>query len=658
MVALREYPVPKTQLDSAIFEVAEESEYRSVAESFKHPLAAATPIATNSSGFSSSSLLQLVRQRDFANANYVRTEMIQHHLPITPDHAFIWPALHVANSPSDPGVRLENFCGWISLLPAADEESRGRPMFGRLMHSLSHNPQADVELIMAFVRMCILKGYMVKVPDQMIPLVVRFAPPSVSLRFLEDLLYLVVERFTLDKQMKRKIRFWCKTAMTGYLGVGLAEEASKVFRIGLQYGLSLPRVPSRWLRKAVAKDYDRLELSQEATAALKRPKVRLSRYRGPSFFPGLIPDAPSDLTPLGSNTDPSGQGALLTRIWGDVRSVKPPDPLDVARFLEIFDSRPTTIQLLAAYNQRKPARYRGQWILGELLYYARRKEWRELIGAFDTYFFRVGVPANIDEHKLQGRVTTPCVQQRLFPSPYHTSLVWMALVEIFRTARPVATLFRELVEQAEASKTGGRSRVGVLLVPMRAGTFDAGHFSPFFVAAYRQRRWKRLVGEFAEMSRLGIEPRVEQLSLLAGAFAGMARGHEAICTLDKMEDVLKEKGTNRSWRPHGLPEGVALYLPALRRFIDRKDTSGASLVRQRILGGGYMNGADPHVDRVLAKLEVPIPINDKLVSRKKHFSSDGSDNPRSALGHFGRYQALAHPACGHWPTHGIGTSRT
>lgn len=615
MIALREYPVPKTQLDSAIFEVAEEDEYRSVAESFEHPLAVATPIATNSSGFSSSSLLQLVRQRDFANANHVRTEMIQHHLPITPDHAFIWPALHAANSSSNPAVRLENFCGWISLLPAANEESKGRPMFGRLMHSLGHNPQADVELIMAFVRMYVSKGYMVKVPDQMIPLVVRFAPPSVSFRFLEDLLSLAVENFTLDKQMKRKIRFWCKTAMSGYLGVGLVEEASKVFRIGLQYGFSLPRVPSRWLRKAVTKDYGHLELSEEATAALKRPKVRLSRYRPPSFFPGLIPDIPSDLAPLGSNTDPSDQKALLTRIWKDVRSVKPPDPLEIAQFLEIFDSRPTTIRLLAAYNQRKPARYRGQWILGELLYYARRKEWRELIGAFDAYFFRVGVPANIDQHKLQGKVTALRVQQRLFPSPYHTSLVWMALVEILRAARPVSTLFRELVEQAEASKTRKRLRVGALLVPVHTETFDAGHFSPFLVAAYRQRRWTRLVGEFAEMSRLGIEPRVEQLSLLAGSFAGMAKGHEAICTLGKIEDVLKEEGTNRSWRPpHGLPKGVALYLPALRRFIERRDIFGASLVRQRILGGGYTKGTNSHVDRALAKLEVPTPINDQFVT--------------------------------------------
>ena len=107
MVALREYPVPRTQLDSSIFEVSEEDEYRSIAESFKHSVATTAPVATNSSGFSSSSLLQLVRQRDYTSASRVRAEMVQHHLPITPDHAFIWPAIYAANSSLDPAIRLK-----------------------------------------------------------------------------------------------------------------------------------------------------------------------------------------------------------------------------------------------------------------------------------------------------------------------------------------------------------------------------------------------------------------------------------------------------------------------------------------------------------------------------------------------------------------------
>ena len=594
MVALREYPVPRTQLDSSIFEVSEEDEYRSVAESFKHSIAATTPIATNSSGFSSSSLLQLVRQRDYASANRVRTEMAQHHLPITPDHAFIWPAIHTVNSPVDPAVRLKEFSEWLSLLPMADEGVKSRPMFGRLMHLLSNNPQVDVDLAMAFTLICVSKGYMVKIPDQMIPLIVRFAPPSVSLKLLEDLRSLVAENFILDKRMKRKIRFWCGIATTEYLGIGFVEGATRSFQMGLRYGSSFPHVPSRWLEKALSKVPNHFGLSEEIIAVLEK---------SPPLF-DLTLDVPSVPSPMGFDTDPSDPKTLLLRVWEDTYSVKSPDALDVAHFLAIFDSDPTTIQVLSAYNQRRPIKYRGQWILGEMLYYARRKEWRELIGAFDAYFFRTGVPRNIDEHKSQGTATALNVHQRLFPSPYHTSLVWMAAAEIQRGTRPGLMLFQELVEQVTAAETRRRVQMGRSpLAPPPTGMFDAGHFTPFLVAAYRKRRYKRLVTVFGKMYRLGIEPGVGQLSLLAGAYAGMSECREAVRILDVMEGDLKE-GTNRISRPHHeIPRDVALYMPALKGFMARNDTSGACLVRRRILGRGYVRGTSPYVDRMLAKLE-------------------------------------------------------
>ena len=609
MVALREYPVPKTQLDSSIFEVSEEDEYRSVAESFKHSITATTPVATDSSGFSSSSLLQLVRQRDYASANRVRTEMIKHHLPIAPDHTFVWPAIHAASSLEDPVLRLKEFSGWLSLLPVADEGTKSRPMFGRLMHLLSNNSQVDIDLVMTFSRICVSKGYMIKIPDQMIPLVVRLAPPSVSLQFLEDLRTSVVENFALDRQMRRKIRFWCKTAVAEYLSVGLTEEATKAFQMGLRYGLSLPHVSSRRLRKAVAKYPSNSGLSEETIAVLRCPRPRPSYYKEPSLRPGIISDIPSTLSSLGFDTDPFNPEAVLSRVWECTRAAKPPDPLDVARFLEIFDSRPATMRFLSTYNQRKPIKYRGEWILGEMLYYARRKEWRELIGAFDVYFFRIGVPTNIDEYKSRGRVTALSVEQRLFPSPYHTSLVWMAAVEILQGVRPISTLFEEMVEQATASKTRKYPHAVSSLVSASTEMFDAGHFSPFLVAAYRGRRYKRLVAAFAEMSRLGIEPGVEQLSLLAGAHAAMAEGRETVCTLDKMECALRGEGTYKSPRPHhNVSRSVALYMPALKGFLGRKDIPGASLVRRRILGHGYVKGTSPYVDRMVAKLEMATAV--------------------------------------------------
>jgi len=602
MVALREYPVPKTRLDTSIFEVSEEDEYRSVAESFKHSVAATTPIATNSSGFSSSSLLQLVHQRDYASANRVREEMIQHNLPITPDHAYIFPAIQAVTSIADPAVRLREFSGWLSLLPVA---TKSLPKFGHLTNLFNNNPQVDIDLVMAFTLICVSKGYVVNVPHQMIPLVIRFAPPSTSLRFIEQLCSLAVGGPTLGHQMKDKIRFWYMTAMIEYLSIDLVEEAMKTAQMGLQHGISSPRVPSCWLGEVAASDSDRLGMSGVAVAAPKRSKKRLPFHKRSSRRRGPMPKIHSALGPLGLGAVPSDREALLSRVWENIRNVKPPDPLDIARFLEIFDSQPTFIQSLSTYNQSKPPRYRGKWILGEMLYYARRKEWRELIGVFDTYFFRVGIPGNIDEHKSRGRVTTGNLEQRLFPSPYHTSLVWTAVVELAQKARPISTLFKEMVDQATAAKTRNYARVGPTLVSRSTEMFDAGHFTPFLVAEYRDQRFKHLVAAFGHMSRLGIEPNLEQLSLLAGAYAARAEGHEAVRILDRIEDVLKG-GANRSSRDHySVSRIVALYLPALKWFIIRKDIPGASLVRLRIIGQGYVKGTHPYLDQKLAKLETP-----------------------------------------------------
>lgn len=518
--------------------------------------------------------------------------MIQHQLAITPDFAFALPALHAVKSFGDPAAKLKEFCGWMSLVPVADKTTKREPKFGSLLQALGNGSHVDVELIMAFVRICVSKGYTVKIPDHMIPIVVRFALPSVSFQFLEDVISSVAKSYTLDLVMKRKIRFWCRIAMVEYLGIGLVKEATQAFRMGLQYGPSLPRVPSSWLMEAIHKGPDYFGLSEETIAAIGLPKQHLPLYSEPSPRPGPVPDVPPAPSPLGLNADPHDPEA----------PVKLPHPLEIARFLEIFDSQPTLMRMLSAYIQRKPLKYRAQWVLGEMIYYARRKEWRELIGAFDAYFYRAGVPACLDEYKSQGMATASFVHQRLFPSPYHTSLVWTALVKILRGAGPIRRLFRELMEQVDASKTRNYAQVGPSIVSASREMFDAAHFSPFLVTAYKNRKYKRLVSTFSEMLRLGVEPRAQQLSLLAGTLAATDKRDEAIRVLDRMEDVMKEPGGTRACQvPRNLPWAVIHYLPALRRFVQTKDALGASLVARRILGGGYVKGSDRNVDLLLAK---------------------------------------------------------
>lgn len=608
MVALWEHPTPEIQPDSAIFEVSEEDEYRSVAESFKRSPTVATPLATNQSESSSSPLIRLIRNGDYTGAKRLRADMIQHQLPIHPHPIFAWPAARAADSLGDPAVRLKEFHEWISLLPVARDGEKRKPMFGRLVHCLSRNPRPDTQFIIIFVLTCVSKGHLVHIPDRLIPLVVRFSTPSVSLQFLEDLASLVTENITLDKQMKRKIRFWCSTAMEEYLRIGLIEEAIKALQMGLRYG-NTARIPAKLLREAVSRAPGHSESYEEALAVLE-PCISYSRV--PRFGLKAKPPPPFDLklrpsTRLRPKPRPSRAGesdakSLLRKLFGDGSSLKEPDPLDVARFFEICDSEPTAVRALSTHNCHKPHQYRKQWVLGEMIYYARRKEWRELIGAFCTYFFWAGVPATIDKYKSRGRVTALKVEHRMFPSPFHTSLVWTAAVEILQGARRVSTLFEELVEQVASSKTRKYAQVNPSLVYASTKMFDARHFTPFLIAAYRERRYKLMMSVFNEMPRLGIEPYVEQLSLLAAAHAGSAEGVEAVRILDRIEGILKEEETGEPLRD--VSRYTDLHLPPLRRFLERKDTRGASLIRRRIMERGYERGTHPGVDRMLKALEM------------------------------------------------------
>jgi len=49
----------------------------------------------------------ILGQRDYASANRLRTDMIKHHVPITPNHTFIRPAIHAAHSQADSALTLK-----------------------------------------------------------------------------------------------------------------------------------------------------------------------------------------------------------------------------------------------------------------------------------------------------------------------------------------------------------------------------------------------------------------------------------------------------------------------------------------------------------------------------------------------------------------------
>lgn len=251
-----------------------------------------------------------------------------------------------------------------------------------------------------------------------------------------------------------------------------------------------------------------------------------------------------------------------------------------------------------------------------MLHHRSRRDPIHLLIVFSQYFHLVGVPRKTllsllrtrgkearKEHVKRWVVPPWAMNDKLWPSAYHTALVWEAIVMLSpKTEKErLYALLLSLVRQSRQPEPGASDRPRVQLPP---DAFDAAHFSPF-VVTWARCDPARAARVLRDMAQLGIAPGVIRWSMVARGYAQHDDPALALRILDHLADAQGE-GTS--------DEVLGAHTNVLRGCVVAGDVRYAREVERRlVVRFGYRVGDRPATDACLTLLRA---LEDRL--RKVH----------------------------------------
>jgi hypothetical protein len=273
--------------------------------------------------------------------------------------------------------------------------------------------------------------------------------------------------------------------------------------------------------------------------------------------------------------------------------------------------------------------------LAEQLHHHRRGQFRHVLWVFEKYFHAVGVPSEEVTRRLWKRkhypphlrlhnylppritTTTFNLPLKLWPTSYHTALVWTALVHLCETEQEVFALYELLLQRSAQSQkpTVGhphhdRSHGSSGNISPSADRYDAAHFLPFLISFTLLRDAKRGLRVLDDMQDRGIAPSAQILSTAAALQARSGEPALALRMLDiirgllERDEVEEEVGLLDMEVWMGVREKakkqdqlLVAYTGVLRALIDRRELVQARQVAELIHSHlGYVEGGDDDDD--------------------------------------------------------------
>jgi len=200
------------------------------------------------------------------------------------------------------------------------------------------------------------------------------------------------------------------------------------------------------------------------------------------------------------------------------------------------------------------------WVMAEMLYHRSRNEPQLVLVIFAYHFHMIGVPRRTilkimrlmskRRASLSQRMSLPQhmlntqydISEKLWPTPYHTALVWEALVWM-TPERDHERLYKFLLATAESSTSQKpipppNSKFAPSLVQLPKRAVDAAHFSPFVKLHAKRGRPERAAGVLSDMVKLGLNPGVVQWSIVARGFAEHGDPAVVFVILKQLEGVI------------------------------------------------------------------------------------------------------------------------
>ncbi|KAH8987812.1 hypothetical protein EDB92DRAFT_1817752 [Lactarius akahatsu] len=506
--------------------------------------------------------------------------------PIRPNLVYYRVAWHVLRQRPWPQNRSEQFANWLYLLPNSAKNKK-MTHFNQLKSALLFSSKnLDLESVAHFGIILSSKGYIRSVGATVVACLTRYADPETSSRVLDEMMAADdnYKRNKLGLTGRAKTRFkdtskrlWSIVVRT-HCSLDRSKVALQVAKRVHEYGIPLTQFTYQYLSGKLEADglYEFAE-DIRSLAGCKSLGVAKSRFIVKGFpTPEPIPPISPDRS-FGANEALALAVLKQSSLFG-----LPIYATDIVPYFDLYKTGvrggPAVIKLRAHAYQLSYAAVSAVF-LAELLHHHRRGQFTHVLWIFEKFFHVVGVPAvevtrrlwKRDQYPpdrrlhywgLPPRITKTSfnLPSKIWPTAYHTALVWTALVQLCDTGEDVFALYDQLLQRS-AGQPSPRQR-GPRIYHYHPHTdggtgfshadeYDAAHFRPFLVADTLLRGAAHGLRVFDDMQDRDIAPSARMLGTGAALQARHGEPALALRMLGLMHEVLEERESPepQDWDP-------------------------------------------------------------------------------------------------------------
>ncbi|THU87552.1 hypothetical protein K435DRAFT_804208 [Dendrothele bispora CBS 962.96] len=546
-------------------------------------------------------LQELIEIGEYADAKRVLLDLHALGMVIPPSFKYLKAVHHALGLPVDSQgtvvdltaqERLDDFSLWFELIPSV--VTSGKQQFASTRRLIFWAPVANLALIMRFGLMCAEKGYARLLNTAVIPPVMRFADPDVSLKFIE-------EYEAKDEQFWRSGQFEHRP------------------NISLNLMLSFRSIRSIAVRNLAQAGH--LDAAMRLLPDPNHPKGRLPHYTYTKLMDYIraspVPqrqhylDATHEiyesvLNKKDSNIDHLDESSMTRQfstaerypVENLVQSLKYikstiltddrlPHPYDLMDFISQYTSsgRTHALELLRKRAFRSSPKAASLFIFCQMVVHYRNGDYDAVIRTFTDNFYLVGVPREIvlrrlrqnsPNYALEAIATSISHRDKLWPEPVHCSLVWHSLLVHLRRPQEVRYLYDRLLSFAKGE--GVQDDAIGDAVPLLTSSFQAEFrpwvgvpalpipppwrppiatetFTPFMMRLMKHSGAEAGTKVLSDMVKCRIQPTVYHFTELARFYAFTGDQKRAFMILDRLEKRLEmEERRAASLRTESEPE--------------------------------------------------------------------------------------------------------
>ncbi|KAG0696586.1 hypothetical protein DFH29DRAFT_194364 [Suillus ampliporus] len=561
---------------------------------------------------SSETLVNLVRTGDYTAANSLRKEMVELKMSIQP-HVIYERAARAVLQTTGLKNRGEAFSAWLALVPTATEQwSTFKDIRQQLFRGSNY---LNISLIMRFGLAVASKGYVVgDAQSQMLSTLARFASPTTTERYLRQL------ETDLARHSKTN---GVEVTSEQWANIYSLVIRNQVLAGRMDHALQLARVAATRERQVTDFTF-RLLLEHSPDEAFTASVHELREQI--SSDPYSVPDVWYKRTC--SRTDTHTLASRLRYLRRTIISTNPPTSYSLSDFMDAYHATGRTRALFALRKKAFQHSHKAKslWVMAEMLYHRSRNEPQLVLVTFAYHFHMIGVPRRtilkvmrlISKRRasLSQRTSLPKhmlnsqhdISEKLWPTPYHTALVWEALVWS-TSERDHERMYKHLLAVADSSTSQTPisppdSKFAPSLLQLPKHAVDAAHFSPFVKLHAKRGRPEQAASVLQDMVRFGLSPGVVQWSIVARGFAEHGDPAVAVVIIERLEE--EDVGGEPADQAPPTPD-IGLYTNVLRGFVLARRLEHAQDMERRILERfEYVNGESKATDdalRLLRNLE-------------------------------------------------------